>query len=383
MANENQQGLLRDAKKAKRDEFYTQWADIEREMNAYTEYDPDVFRDKVVLLPCDDPEWSNFTKFFALHFIDYGIKRLISTSFAAESKPVNDFYEPTLFESDAPQYDVKKSRYKGKKFVLDRRDSNDDGRIDIDDLQWEYLEGDGDFASPEVTALRDEADIIITNPPFSLFRKFVSWLIESGKNFAIIGNQAAITYNDIFPLIRDDKLWLGKGFPRNMAHFYTPYTPHSKWIEQKDEGVVRIAGVQWFTNIDHGRRHEPRRLLSMANNTKFSKRKGVRDVGYQHYVNLDALEVPWSEAIPSDYDGIMGVPITYMTKHCPEQFEILANLDDHATLREIGAEPISEQFITAYRAAGGTGSQYAGGYWPGLENPPRFPFKRLFIRRRP
>lgn len=376
--------LLVAAKAAKKDEFYTQWVDIEREMNAYLEHDSDVFRDKVILLPCDDPEWSNFTKFFALHFTDYGIKKLVSTSYAADSKApaAGELYEPTLFETADANYDITRTRSNGKKFVLEREDLNGDGVINVDDLQWEYLDGDGDFRSEEVTALRDEADIIITNPPFSLFRPFVTWLIDGGKKFAIIGNQNAITYTEIFPHIQENRMWLGKGFPRNMAHFYTPYTPHSQWIEQEGEGVVRVPGVQWFTNIDHGRRHEPLQLMTMADNTKFSKHKEVRGVGYQHYVNFDAIEIPFTDAIPNDYDGVMGVPITYLTKHNPDQFEIIGNLDDHARMREIGVEPISEEFIASYRAAGGTGAQRAGGYWPGLDNPHRFPYKRIFIRRK-
>lgn len=374
--------LLVAAMVAKKDEYYTQWVDIEREMNAYLEYDPAVFRDKVILLPCDDPEWSNFTKFFALHFTEYGIKKLISTSYAADSKAAGGFYQPTLFETADRKYDAAKTHANGKKFVLEPKDLDGDGVIDIDDLQWEYLAADGDFRSEEVTALRDEADIVITNPPFSLFRPFVAWLIEGGMKFAIIGNQNSITYTDIFPLLQQNRMWLGKGFPRNMAHFRTPYTPHGRWIEQEGSDVVRVPGVQWFTNIDHGRRHEPLQLMTMADNTKFSKHKEVRGVGYQRYVNFDAIEVGFTDAIPSDYDGVMGVPITYLTKHNPDQFELIANLDDHARLREVGVEPISEEFMAGYRAVGGTGAQRAGGYWPGLANPNRFPYKRIFIRRK-
>src|SRR4051794_13190774 len=169
--------LLAAAKAAKKDEFYTQWAVIEREINAYLEYDSDVFRGKVILLPCDDPEWSNFTKFFALHFIDFGVKKLISTSYAPDSNPAGAFYQPTLFETDDPKFDETKSRINGKKFVLESKDISGDGVINIDDLRWEYLEGDGDFRSAEVTALRDEADMVITNPPFSLFREFLGWVV--------------------------------------------------------------------------------------------------------------------------------------------------------------------------------------------------------------
>lgn len=311
------------AKKAKQDEFYTQWADIEREMNAYLEYDTDVFRDKTILLPCDDPEWSNFTKFFALHFTDFGIKKLISTSYAPNSNAGAAFYSPTLFETDSPGYDEGKSMEHGRVFTLTPEDISGDGRVDIDDLRWEYLEGDGDFRSEEVTALRDAADFVITNPPFSLFREFVIWLVEGEMQFSLIGNQNAITYKEIFPLIRDNKLWLGKGFPRNMAHFRTPYKVYSRWVEQEGEDIVRIPGVQWFTNIEHGRRHEPMQLMTMADNIKFSRHKEVRGIGYLHYDNYDAIEIPFTDAIPGDYDGVMGVPITFLNKYNPDQFEIL------------------------------------------------------------
>ena len=197
---------LSQAKAAKNDEFYTQYADIQKEVNAYIEYNPDVFRGKTILLPCDDPEWSNFTKFFAQNFEFFGLKKLISTSYAIESKNYKADWQPTLFETENPLYNADKSRVKGKIFTLDH-DTNTNGRIDIDDLQWQYLEGDGDFRSAEVTALRDEADIIITNPPFSLFREFLAWIMEAKKQFAIIGNMNAITYKEVFPLIKE------KAFP--------------------------------------------------------------------------------------------------------------------------------------------------------------------------
>ena len=187
------------AKAAKNDEFYTQYADIQKEVNAYLEYNPDTFRDKTVLLPCDDPEWSNFTRFFAQNFERLGLKRLISTSYAVESKKYKD-YEPTLFETVSPLFDPGKTRIKGKIFEL-TRDTNQNGRIDIDDLEWHYLEGDGEFRSPEVFKLRDEADIIVTNPPFSLFHVFLNWIVSAGKQFLIIGNINCVTYKEVFPLI--------------------------------------------------------------------------------------------------------------------------------------------------------------------------------------
>lgn len=325
------------ARRAKQDEFYTQWADIEREMNAYLEYDADAFRGKTVLLPCDDPEWSNFTKFFALHFTDFGLKKLISTSYAPNSNATGAFYTPTLFETENPGYDEVKSKEHGRVFTLLPHDISGDGSINIDDLQWEYLDGDGDFRSPEVMALRDEADIVVTNPPFSLFRQFVTWLVDGDKRFTIIGHQNAITYKEVFQLIKENRVWLGKGFPRNMAHFYTPYTPYSQWIEQEGDGVVRVAGVQWFTNIEHGRRHEPLQLMTMADNVKYSRHKEIRDVGYRTYDNFDAIEVPFTDAIPSDYEGAMGVPITFLNKHNPDQFEIVGSFNAGAAGDELGA----------------------------------------------
>ena len=309
------------AKTAKNDEFYTQYADIQKEVNAYIEYNPDVFRGKTILLPCDDPEWSNFTKFFAQNFAFFGLKKLISTSYAIESKKYKTDWQPTLFETENPLYNVEKSRVKGKIFTL-THDTNHNGRIDINDLQWQYLEGDGDFRSAEVTALRDEADIIITNPPFSLFREFLAWIMEGGKQFLIIGNQNAITYKEVFPLIKENKIWLGKGFTGGAGHFISNYTDYATAGDHK-EGMIRVSGVVWFTNIDHGRRHKPLQLMTMADNIKFSRHKEIKDIGYPHYDNDDAIEVPFTDAIPSDYEGVMGVPISFMDKYCPEQFEIL------------------------------------------------------------
>jgi hypothetical protein len=317
MANKN----LAKAKNAKNDEFYTQYADIQKEINAYLEYDPDVFRGKTILLPCDDPEWSNFTKFFAQNFENFGLKKLISTSYAAESKKIKS-WDPTLFETENPNYDADKSRTNGKIFVLDH-DTNHSGRIDIEDLQWQYLEGDGDFRSEEVKRLRDEADIIITNPPFSLFREFLSWIIEANKLFLIIGNQNAITYKEVFPMIKDNKIWLGVTMDSSNRWFRIPN--EYKEYHKIENGIkyAYVAGPIWFTNLDHGRRHQPLSLMTMDDNIKFSKHKEVKGIGYLHYDNYDAIEVPKVDSIPCDYDGVMGVPISFLRKYCPEQFEIL------------------------------------------------------------
>ena len=324
MANES----LSAAKAAKNDEFYTQYYDIEREINAYLEFDSDVFRGKTVLLPCDDPEWSNFTLYFAQHFQTLGLKKLISTSYAPESKKYKTPYQPSLFEQDAPQFDPNKTSVRGKIFVLDH-DIDGDGRIDFHDLEWRYLDGDGDFRSDEVTRLRDEADIIVTNPPFSLFREFLAWIVEANKKFVIIGNMNALTYREVFPLIKDNKIWLGNGFHNGNA-FFRPVgeREYASGVKDDSTGLVKFRNCCWFTNLDHGRRHQPLSLMTMEENIMYSKHKDIRGKGYAHYDNYDAIEVPYTDAIPSDYDGAMGVPITFLDKYCPDQFEILGSFNN-------------------------------------------------------
>lgn len=322
MVNQN----LSKAKLNKADEFYTQYNDIQAEMNAYMDYDPDMFRGKTILLPCDDPEWSNFTKFFAQNFEAFGLKKLISTSYAIESKNIDLNWQPTLFEQENPNFDINKTKVKGKIFTLDH-DANQSGNIDIDDLEWHYLEGDGDFRSDEVKALRDEADIIVTNPPFSLFREFLAWIMEADKQFVIIGNMNAITYKEVFPLIKDNRMWMGYSIHSGDRKFNVPdeyaLTASGCGIDEDGKKFIRVKGVRWFTNLDHGRRHQPLQLMTMADNIKYSKHKEVRGKEYQHYDNYDAIEVPFTDAIPNDYEGVMGVPISWLDKYCPEQFEIV------------------------------------------------------------
>jgi len=323
MANEN----LGNAKTAKNDEFYTQFADIQKEMNAYLDFNPDVFRGKTALLPCDDPEWSNFTRYFAQNFQTLGLKKLISTSYAPNSKPLTIPYQPTLFEMDSPEFDEKKTQVNGKIFTL-TQDVTGDNVINVDDLEWSYLEGDGDFRSDEITALRDEADIIITNPPFSLFRPFLGWLVEANKDFVIIGNMNAITYKEVFPLIRENKLWIGATNFNTGMYFFVPenFVYASTYKFEREVGgkkASRVPGVCWYSTLDHGRRHAPLSLMTEKDNIKFSKHKEVKDIGYQTYDNYDAIEVPFTDAIPSDYDGVMGVPISFLSKYNPDQFEIL------------------------------------------------------------
>lgn len=323
------------AKTAKNDEFYTQYSDIEAEMNAYFEYDPDVFRGKTILLPCDDPEWSNFTKYFAANFERFGLKKLISTSYAKGAGN----RQMTLFELESPLFDESKHETHGKLFTL-TRDKNGSGSIDTDDIEFSgYLKGDGDFRSAEVTALRDEADIIITNPPFSLFREFLAWIMAGKKQFVILGNMNAITYKEVFPLLKANEVWLGYKSLNNDMYFNVT-DEYKEWLlANKKEGSAykiiggvvmgRLASACWFTNLDHGRRHEELQLMTMRENLKYNKklqRKLEKDFGifeYPRYDNYDAIEVPYVECIPSDFDGAFGVPITYLDAHNPNQFEVV------------------------------------------------------------
>lgn len=328
---------LQAAKDAKNDEFYTQYEDIQREINAYTAYNPDVFRGKTILLPCDDPDWSNFTKFFAQNFETFGLKKLISTSYAVNSKKFKVPMQLSLFEINSPKFDPEKTDTNGKIFILDE-DKNNSGKIDINDLKWDYLDGDGDFRSDEVKKLRDEAEIIITNPPFSLFREFLAWIVEAEKQFLIIANINCITYKEIFPLIMTDKIWMGaSGSNRDVVFKVMENYQVAPGDAAKAEKLgytgnyTTMRNTCWFTNLDHNRRHDPLRLMTMAENLKFSKHKIIKDEGYLKYDNYDAIDVPFTDAIPRDYDGVMGVPISFLDKYCPEQFEILGIMDRQNT----------------------------------------------------
>lgn len=330
---------LREAKSAQNDEFYTQFYDIESEIQAYLDYNPDVFRGKTVLLPCDDPEWSNFTRYFAQNFELLGLKKLISTSYAHESKNFKEGYQLTLFEEEAPQFDPNKTKTHGKIFTLTRNKNSKDSnkRIDLDDLVWQYLDADGDFRSKEVSLLRDEADIIVTNPPFSLFREFFAWIMETDKKFVMIANKNCITYKEVFPYIRDNKVWSGK---RNWAGGMWFETKNASDVDKIINGVnMKNVPAIWLTNLEHGKRHQPLTLMTMEDNLRYSKHKEIKGkAAYDCYDNYDAIEVPYVDAIPSDYEGVMGVPITFLDKYCPEQFEIL-DANDYRRTNDVPIKP--------------------------------------------
>ena len=332
MANEN----LTKAKKEKNDEFYTQYNDIQKEIEAYVDFDKNVFRGKIVYCNCDDPFESNFFKYFVLNFKKLGLKRLITTSY--KPSPVANT-QLELFGDNKTQKKLKgRQKITANKFIINKvYDLDGDGEFNLKDIakqlkankqnEWSPLEGDGDFRSEECINLLKQSDIVVTNPPFSLFREYVKQIFEYGKMFIIIGSMNAITYKEIFPLIKNNKLWLGNGFSAGNAYFYTPNTrDFASGVYDTKTGLVKFRNVCWFTNLDHGKRHKPLNLQTMKENLKFSKHKEIKGKkAYDKYDNYDAIEVPFTDSIPSDYKGVMGVPISFLDKFNPDQFEILGS----------------------------------------------------------
>jgi hypothetical protein len=327
MPNKNE--LLNKAIKHKKDEFYTQLPDIERELKHYKNH----FKSKVVYCNCDDPRISNFFHYFSYNFEKLGLKKLIATCYKNQNMDLfsqNDSEQAIYLE------------YAG--------DKNNNSIPDLKEIGIKPLKGDGDFRSRECIELLKQSDIVVTNPPFSLFREYVAQLIEYDKKFIIIGHQNAITYKEIFKLIKDNKVWLGYGFNRNCAHFINPnYVDYAADADHR-EGMIRVAGVQWFTNLDIDKRHEELILYKKYNPKEYPK-----------YDNYDAIEVSKTADIPVDYKGAMGVPITFLNKWNPTQFEIIGMAEDN-------------------------GKGFSGGIWDGKnvrcvvngENK----FKRIFIKRK-
>jgi hypothetical protein len=329
------------AKASKQDEFYTQYVDIQKEVEAYLEFDPDTFRGKVVYCNCDDPFESNFFKYFAANFNKLALKKLIATSY--DGSPIAG--QGTLF----PEYNEgngKRQKPKALAVILDHvKDEDGDGAANVTDVELFLkrnkaariaLKADekypgGDFRSPECIALLKEADIVVTNPPFSLFREYVAQLMEHKKRFLIIGPKNAVTYKEIFRLIKGTRLWLGAGFANGNAYFSIPADSGREFADgvyDVSTGLVKFRNVGWFTNLDHGRRHQKLECMTMERNLKFSKHKELRgNTAYSRYDNYDAIEVPFTDAIPSDYDGAMGVPTTFLDRYNPDQFEILGITD--------------------------------------------------------
>ncbi|MFH1170195.1 MAG: adenine-specific methyltransferase EcoRI family protein [Candidatus Vogelbacteria bacterium] len=335
MANKN----LTNAKRAKNDEFYTQYSDIQKEIEAYLEYNPDVFRGKAVYCNCDDPYESNFFKYFVLKFNNIGLKKLITTSYVPS--PITGTLFP-LSEIEGLRKFTRKQPFKIE--INEVKDLNNDGAVNLKDIECllrqdqnvtTLLKGNGDFRSDESIELLKQSDIVVTNPPFSLFREYIMQLVDHDKKFLIIGNLNAITYKEIFPLLKANKVWLGNNYKINAGAMFFEIPEKIANLEQvreiktnesgKKVYVTRVQGVRWFTNLDHGRRHQPIPLMSEAEVIKFVTKKP-----FEKYDNYDAIEVSLIKHIPSDYIGVMGVPVSILDKYSPEQFKIVGmceNLD--------------------------------------------------------
>jgi len=330
MANKN----LSSAKRAKNDEFYTQYEDINKEVQAYLEYAPDVFRGKTVYCNCDDPYTSNFFKFFALHFNAFGLMWLISASY--DPSPIAGTQLP--FAEIAGMKGSDKKAYVFDSTTMPRNLDDTEKMMKTVKEVVRPLQGNGDFRSPECIDLLKQADIVVTNPPFSLFREYIAQLVEYGKQFLIIGNMNAITYKEVFPLIKENKVWLGNNYRVNAGAMFLEIPEAIANLEQvreikttadgKKVYITRVQGIRWFTNLGHGRRHQELMLMTMEENLECSRHKEIRGkTAYNKYDNYDAIEVPYIDAIPSDYKGVMGVPVSFLDKYCPEQFEIIWTTD--------------------------------------------------------
>ena len=365
---------LGEAKKQKKDEFYTQLSDINAELRHYSAH----FAGKVVFCNCDDPYESNFFKYFAANFNALKLKRLIATCYAGS--PVAG-QQLDLFE-DVAEPDVSRRRIPHKIVINEVTDVNGDGRIDLADVEWlikngknvlTRLEGDGDFRSAECVELLKQSDVVVTNPPFSLFREYVAQLVQYGKKFLIIGNQNAIHYKEIFPLIKENKMWLGYGFKGNAAHFInTCYEDYATASDHR-EGMIRVSGVMWFTNLDHKKRHEEYVPVRKYNPTDYPK-----------YANYDAIEVSKTADIPEDWDGLMGVPDTFLDKYNPDQFEIVGNAGDTSWARSAGVQAMGEETITRLRGQGNKAHVTANMNSLYLEQDGKvlLPYSRIIIRRK-
>jgi len=328
---------LKNARRAKNDEFYTQYSDIQKEIEKYLNYNPDTFRNKIVYCNCDDPYESNFFRYFVLNFNKLGLKQLITTSY--KPSPVANT-QLTLFGNDKTLAKSKgRPKITANKIIINEvKDIDGDGEFNLKDVaqqlkankhnEWTPLEGDGDFRSDECINLLKQSDIVVTNPPFSLFREYVKQLFAYNKKFLIIGTINCLTYKEIFQKIKNNKAWLGNGMGRWISGFIVPesyelYGSEAR-IDENGNRIVATNNCLWLTNLDHGRRHQSLPLMTMADNLKFSKHKDIKGKkSYDKYNNYDAIEVPFTDAIPSDYKGVMGVPITFLDKYNSNQFEII------------------------------------------------------------
>lgn len=312
-------GELDRAKKNKSDEFYTQLSDIEAELRHYK----DQFQGKIIFCNCDDPYESNFFKYFAMNFNYLGLKKLIATCYTGS--PVVGL-QLSLFDIENLSDEIADAKHPYKIEITEVKDENADGAIDLSDVEHllknkkntlTLLKGDGDFRSDECLDLLRESDIVVTNPPFSLFREYIAQLVEYKKKFVIIGSKNAITYKEVFKLIKDNEIWLGNGFTNGNAFFRIPDEYSREWangVYNSETGMVKFRNVGWFTNLDIKKRHENLTLYKLYTPEE-----------YPRYVNYDAIDVSKTAEIPYDYGKEMGVPITFLDKYNPEQFEIIGS----------------------------------------------------------
>lgn len=339
---------LQEAKTNKKDEFYTQLSDIERELKHYKKH----FKDKVVYCNCDDPRVSNFFHYFSHNFEKLGLKKLITTCYKSQSMD--------LFSENKSEKAI---------YLEYTGDKNGNNVPDPDEIGIKKLKSDGDFRSKESISLLTQADIVVTNPPFSLFREYVSQLIEYDKKFIIVGHQNAIKYKEIFPLIRDNKLWLGYGFKGGAGHFINEHYEDYATANDRKEGMIRVSGVHWFTNLEISKRHEDLILYKEYTPEKYPK-----------FENLDAINVDVTKDIPIDYDGMMGVPITFMDKYNPDQFEIIgvgiANLG-----LEMGIQPYKPEH-KKYRKEIQKRGAVDGDLYMMVNGEVTVPYSRIIIKRK-
>ena len=369
---------LGEAKKQKKDEFYTQLSDINAELRHYSAH----FAGKVVFCNCDDPYESNFFKYFAANFNALKLKRLIATCYAGS--PVAG-QQLDLFE-DVAEPDVSRRRIPHKIVINEVTDVNGDGRIDLADVEWlikngknvlTRLEGDGDFRSAECVELLKQSDVVVTNPPFSLFREYVAQLVQYGKKFLIIGNLNALHYKEIFPLFRENKMWLGVSIHSGDRKFNVPENypldAAACGVDDNGQRFIRVKGVRWFTNLDYKQRHEEFVYIRRYNPTDYPK-----------YANYDAIEVSKTADIPEDWDGLMGVPDTFLDKYNPDQFEIVGNAGDTSWARSAGVQAMGEETITRLRGQGNKAHVTANMNSLYLEQDGKvlLPYSRIIIRRK-
>lgn len=325
--------LLNTAKTAKKDEFYTQLSDIENELRHYRPH----FKGKTVFCNCDDPRVSNFFNYFALNFEILGLKKLIATCYKNQ--------EPDLFSQNNSERAV---------YIIYEGDKNGNKVPDPSEMEVLPLQGDGDFRSAECIELLKQADIVCTNPPFSLFREYVAQLMQYDKKFIIIGNQNALHYSEIFPLIKEDKIWLGYGFKGGATHFISKYEDVATAGDHK-EGMIRVSGVIWLTNLEIQKRHETLILY-----------KTYSPSDYPKYDNYDAINVDKTQDIPVDYYGAMGVPDTFLDKYNPDQFEIIG----------LGCGDLAKQIGIKKNYRGRTDVAYT------VNGKHTCPYSRIIIRRK-